>query len=281
MKHGITVELTIQNVLAWLIHTFRSLKFENPELNSELILSNVLNLKRTELHLSSQNKISEIDFEIINRILRRRIDHEPFQYIFGKTDFFGYPILVDRNVLIPRSETELLVEKIINENSEVRTILEIGTGSGAIAIALAKNLLQAKIDATDISEKALQIAMKNALKNKVEINFINSDLFKNVSGKYDLIVSNPPYISKTEYEKLPFEIRDFEPKKALIAEENGLFFYKKILAKVKDYLTKNGKIYFEIGFDQAERIKEIALINGFTNIEVCKDFNGFDRIMRM
>ena len=209
---------------------------------------------------------------------------QTYLYFFSpknKTDFFGYPIFVDRNVLIPRPETELLVEKILNENLEARKILEIGTGSGAIAIAIAKNLFQAKITATDISEKVLQVAEKNAIENKVEINFINSNLFENISGKYDLIVSNPPYISKTEYEKLPSEIQKFEPKKALIADENGLFFYKKILAKAKDYLTKNGKIYFEIGLDQAERIKEIALINGFKNIEVCEDLNGFDRIIRM
>jgi len=281
MKNEFKNKKTISNVLAWLNLTFNSRKTENPELNSELILSHVLNLKRTELYLSSQNKISEIDFEKINIILKRRLNNEPLQYIFGKTVFFGYPIFVDRNVLIPRQETELLAEKILNENQGAETILEIGTGSGAIAIALCKNLFHAKITAADISEEALNVARENAIKNKVEINFIHSNLFENISGKYDLIVSNPPYISKTEYKKLPSEIREFEPKKALIAEKNGLFFYKKILEKAKDYLTKNGKIYFEIGFNQAERIKEIALINGFKNIEVYKDLNGFDRIIRM
>ncbi len=273
--------LTIQNVLGRLNHTFRSQKFENPELNSELILSNILNLERSELYLSNRIVISEKDFKKIQKILNRRLKHEPLQYIFRETDFFGYSVFVNRNVLIPRPETEFLVEKIIAENSSVQTILEIGTGSGAIAIALAGNLIQARIDAADVSKKALNIARKNAVKNKVGINFIYSDLFENISGKYDLIVSNPPYISKTEYVKLPPEIRQFEPETALLAEDNGLYFYKKILAEAKEHLTEKGKIYFEIGFDQAEKVKEIALIEGFENIEITKDLTGFDRIVKL
>ena len=206
-------------------------------------------------------------------------ENRPLQLILGETEFYGCKIKVNLDVLIPRPETELLVEKVLREN--VRSILEIGTGSGAIAITLAKQMKKVKIEATDISEKALNTARQNVELNNVSIEFIQSDIFENIKSKYDIIVSNPPYISKKEYNNLAPEIKDYEPEISLLAEEEGLFYYKKILANAKDYLTDNGKIYFEIGYDQAEKIKEIAKENGFDEINVFKDLNGFDRIIRI
>ncbi len=199
----------------------------------------------------------------------------------GETEFYGYKIIVNKRVLIPRPETELLVEKIINEEKKASSMLEIGTGSGAIVIALAKNLDNIKIDAIDILKDVLKIAEQNAKLNNVEINFFQSDIFENVTDKYDLIISNPPYISQTDYEELPVEIKDFEPKSALQAMNNGLYFYNEILKYAKEYLTESGKIYFEIGYDQAEKITEMAMKNGFSDIQGFKDLNGFDRIVRI
>ena len=216
---------------------------------------------------------------MIFKIASRREKHEPLQYILGETEFYGYKIKVNKNVLIPRPETELLVEKIIFEEKRANSVLEIGTGSGAIIIALAKNLDLKIIDAIDISKTALKKAKQNSALNNIEINFFQSDLFENITAKYDLIVSNPPYISQEEYEQLPIEIKYYEPKSALQADNNGLYFYKKILQNAKEHLTESGKIYFEIGYDQAEKITEIAKKNGFSNIQVFKDLNGFERIL--
>lgn len=263
------------------IKALQKANIENPQLNAELIISHVLKIKRLDIYLHLEKEISDIQLNTILEIASRREKHEPLQYILGETEFYGYKIKVSNSVLIPRPETELLVEKIIKDEKKVNSILEIGTGSGAIVIALAKNLNTNKIDAVDISESALKIAQQNAVLNNVEINFFRSDIFENVTDIYDIIISNPPYISLTEYELLPKEIKDHEPRSALQAENNGLYFYKKILQKAKEHLTESGKIYFEIGYDQTEEISKIAKENGYQEVEIFQDLNGFDRIMRI
>ena len=270
---------TIRELLDWLIRQFKNNEISSPKQNAETIISHVLKIKRLDIYLHLENEISEVQINMIFKIASRREKHEPLQYILGETEFFGYKIKVNKSVLIPRPETELLVEKIICEEKKANSVLEIGTGSGAIIIALTKNLDLKIIDAIDISESALKRAKQNAALNNIEINFFQSDLFENITTKYDLIVSNPPYISQEEFEQLPIEIKDYEPKSALQADNNGLYFYKKILQNVKEHLTESGKIYFEIGYDQAEKITEIAKKNGFSNIQVFKDLNGFDRIL--
>ena len=272
---------TIRELLDWLIAQFEKNDVTSPKQNAETIISHVLQMKRLDIYFHLKKEISDVQLNTILEISARRKKHEPLQYILCETEFYGYRFKVSNNVLIPRPETELLVEKIIDNEKNVTNILDIGTGSGAIVIALANNMKKIKIDATDISIDTLKITKQNADMNNVEINFFQSDIFENVTDKYDLIISNPPYISLAEYELLPKEIRDHEPKSALQAENNGLFFYEKILQNAKEYLTKSGKIYFEIGYDQAERITEIAKENGYHNIQVFKDLNCFDRIMRI
>ena len=268
-------------MLDWLITQFEKNKITSPKQNAETIISHVLKIKQLDIYLQPEKEISETQLNTILEITSRRKMHEPLQYILGETEFYGYKIKVNKSVLIPRPETELLVEKIIDNEKNVRSILDIGTGSGAIVIALAKNLNEMKIDAVDISEAALKIAQQNANLNNVEINFYRSDIYENIIGKYDLIISNPPYISQVEYKLLPKEIREYEPKSALQADNNGLYFYKNILQNAKEHLTKSGKIYFEIGYDQSEKITGIAKKSGFSNIQIFKDLNGFDRIMRI
>ena len=272
---------TISKLLEWATKELNNSGISSPKQNVETILAHTLNIKRLDIYLQLERKVSGKKLEIVFIIISRRKDNEPLQYILGETEFYGYTIKVDKSVLIPRPETELLVEIIIAEENDIKNILEIGTGSGALVIALAKKMNGIVIDATDISEDALRIAEQNAMLNQVDINIFKSDIFENVLCKYDIIISNPPYISLTDYEELPVEIKDFEPKSALLADDNGLFFYNKILQKAKDHLTESGKIYFEIGYDQAKKITEIAKENGFSNIKVFKDLNGFDRIVRI
>ena len=272
---------TISKLLEWATKELNNSGISSPKQNVETILAHTLNIKRLDIYLQLERKISWKKLEIVFNIISRRKDNEPLQYILGETEFYGYTIKVDKSVLIPRPETELLVERIIAEENDIKNILEIGTGSGALVIALAKKMNGIVIDATDISEDALRIAEQNTILNQVDINIFKSDIFDNVLCKYDLIISNPPYISLTDYKQLPVEIKDFEPKSALLADDNGLFFYNKILQKAKDHLTESGKIYFEIGYDQAKKITEIAKENGFSDIIVFKDLNGFDRIVRI
>jgi len=270
---------TIRELLDWFITQFKMYNIISPKQNAEIIISHVLVMKRLDIYLHLERKISETQLNTILEIASRREKHEPIQYILGETEFYGYKINVTPNVLIPRPESELLVEKIIFEEKNINSILEIGTGSGAIAIALAINTNLEKIDAIDLSHAALKIAQQNAVLNNIKINFFQSDLFENVIAKYDLIVSNPPYISEEEFKNLPIEIKEYEPKSALLAKKSGLYFYEEILRNAKEHLTESGKIYFEIGYDQAVKIAEIAKENGFKNIQVYQDLNNFDRFM--
>lgn len=190
--------------------------------------------------------------------LKKLEEGQPVQYIVGNVDFYDINLLVNKNVLIPRFETEYLVEKTINYAKKLKEpldILDIGTGSGAIAITLAKHL-NSKVIATDISEKALEIAQKNAKRNNTQITFKQSDILKNVKGKFDIIISNPPYISKDE--TIDPLVKDNEPSLALYADNKGLYFYEEILKNVKPYLKEKSIIAFEIGMTQSKDITKIA-----------------------
>lgn len=190
--------------------------------------------------------------------LNKLKEGKPVQYIVGNVDFYDINLLVNPNVLIPRFETELLVEKTINyvkNQTKKLEILDIGTGSGAIAITLAKHL-NSHVTAVDISKEALKIAQINAERNNTNITFIQSDILKNVTGKFDIVISNPPYISKEE--NIDPLVKNNEPAIALYADENGLYFYKNILENIKPYLKEKYLIAFEIGMTQASQIKNIA-----------------------
>ena len=204
----------------------------------------------------------------------------PVQYIVGNVDFFGYNFIVNEDVLIPRFETEELVEKtikIIKEKYDKNIrILDIGTGSGCIAITLKKKLPDTIIDAVDISDSALEVAKKNAKNNNVEINFIKSDLFENVNKKYDVIISNPPYISYDE--EIMDIVKKNEPNIALYAEDNGLYFYNKIIDQSSKYLKDNGLIAFEIGYLQGKEIQKKALMI-YKKVIIEKDLQNKDRFI--
>lgn len=211
----------------------------------------------------------------IDDAIKRLNDGEPVQYIVGNVDFYGNIIKVDKRVLIPRFETEGLVEIALSYLKDNMDVVDLGTGSGCIPITLKKHIPSLNIDAIDISKDAIDVAVENAKINNVDINFIIGDMLKPLNKKYDCIISNPPYISYSE--EIMDIVKNNEPNIALYADNDGLYFYEEILKNCKNYLKDKFYIFFEIGYNQAERIKDIALKYLDCSVEVRKDLQGFDR----
>jgi release factor glutamine methyltransferase len=239
-------------------------------------------LKRADILV---DKTIEIDPETINQFIERINVHEPLQYILGKTWFYGLPFHVRSGVLIPRPETEELVDLIIKDHKgkEGLNILDIGTGSGCIAVSLAANMPSCSISAMDISADALQIASENAVLNKVSVQFIQHDISQDWKGEehFDIIVSNPPYIERPETELMRQNVLKFEPDLALFAPESDpLFFYRKILEFAVLHLNSNGRIYFEINERFGEETKVLMEKFGFQQVDILKDLNGKDRMVK-
>ena len=258
---------------------------ESARLNAELLLAEILNCKRLDLYLKFDQPLRENEVDIYREWILRRGKFEPLQYIIGRVEFYGMQFKVTRDVLIPRSETEILVEEVINfakDKSGLR-ILDIGTGSGNIPIALAKNLTNAEITSVDVSANAIEVAKENALLNNVEskVEFILSDIYhlKIETDLFDIVVSNPPYISAEEYPTLQKEIVDYEPSIALTDSNDGLNFYRTITEKSKSFLKKEGKIFFEIGKEQFNDVEKILLKNNFLNIKITKDYQQIERVI--
>ncbi len=243
---------------------------------SEWIVSIALDIKRDEV--DADTLVSPKNIDKINKIVSERISGRPLWYCIGDTDFYGYIIKVDERVLIPRPETEILVENALKHINIESVVLDLCTGSSAIAIAIKKES-NAKVFAVDISQDALDLAEQNAKDNDADITFIQSDLFSNLQGqKFDVIVSNPPYIKSEDIKSLQKEVKDFEPILALDGGIDGLDFYKKIAGEIKDYLNENGVVLFECGEGQAQDIKNMLV--GFKSVEIIKDYNQIDRIVK-
>ncbi len=248
-----------------------------------------LNLSRIQITLNPEKEISKENFEKFKQALLRLKNHEPIQYIIGETEFFGLPFKVNKHTLIPRPETEELVEwilskqKLITHNSRLITILDIGTGTGCIAISLAKNLPNSKISALDISEEALKIAQQNAELNKVEVKFFQEDILKTktLPEKYDVIVSNPPYVRELEKKQMHQNVLKYEPGSALfVNDEDPLLFYRAISQLAKTNLKASGNLFFEINEYLAVELTQLLKSEGFQNIEVKKDIFGKDRMLK-
>jgi len=245
-----------------------------------------LNLSRIEIALNPERVISEEVSEKYQKALLRLKNYEPVQYIIGETEFYGLPFKVNKHTLIPRPETEELVEWII-VTSEFRIqdsgLLDIGTGSGCIAISLAKNLPDSKISALDISDGALKIARKNAEMNKVEVDFFQTDILntKTLPKKYDVIVSNPPYVRELEKKQMQQNVLNYEPDSALyVKNDDPLLFYRVISQLAKKHLQPNGKLFFEINEYLADELTELLKSEDFKNIEVKKDIFGKNRMIK-
>ncbi|MFA6357610.1 MAG: peptide chain release factor N(5)-glutamine methyltransferase [Candidatus Omnitrophota bacterium] len=250
---------------------------------AELVFSCVLNCDRLSLYLNKNIRLDKNKSVLISNILRRRISGEPLQYILGKTEFMGYEFKIDRRALIPRPETEILVGAVIKELGSLELsskILDLCTGSGCIAVSIAKILPQSTVWAIDLSVQALALARENASLNGVEVKFLHSDLFsvlKNTQEKFDLIVSNPPYVATSQLAGLSREIA-FEPEEALEAGIDGSDFYRQIISEAGVYLNDNGFLAFEVGIHQADFVKEMLSIN-FSDIRIIKDYNNIQRVV--
>lgn len=239
------------------------------------------NLSFTDFIFTLQQKVTEEEKEFVEEIYTKLANHIPAQYIIGHADFFGMQLKVDERVLIPRPETEELVELILAKNlKDNLRVLDIGTGSGAIALALAKNRLDWSVTASDISEDALELATENANAQNLNLSFIKSDCFSEISSKYDIIVSNPPYISREDQEEVGLNVLHSEPHLALFADEDGLAIYRRIAEDSKDYLNDGGKIYLEIGYKQGQSVPALFMENlPEKRVRTLKDQFGQDRMV--
>ena len=239
------------------------------------------NLSFTDFVFALQQEVTEEEKEFVEEIYKKLANHIPAQYIIGHAEFFGMQLKVDERVLIPRPETEELVELILDENpKENLKVLDIGTGSGAIALALAKNRPDWTITAADISQDALDLAMENANNQGLTLFFIKSNCFSEISSKYDIIVSNPPYISREDQEEVGLNVLHSEPHLALFADEDGLAIYRRIAEESKDYLNDGGKIYLEIGYKQGQSVPTLFKENfPEKRVRTLKDQFGQDRMV--
>lgn len=253
---------------------------------AELVLTHILNCDRLSLYLNKNVALDRNKSTQVSAILKRRITGEPLQYILGSTEFMGHEFKTDKRALIPRPETEILISCAL-EKLELRgknaphKILDLGTGSGCIAVCLAKLMPQALIWATDISSAALQLAKENADLHKVKVKFLCSDIFsalKKDHEKFDLIISNPPYVSTKELCDLAKEI-SFEPVLALEAGIDGLDFYRRIISQAAFYLKADGLLAFEVGANQADRLCAMLDEQNFNALEIIKDYNNIKRVV--
>lgn len=259
---------------------------DSPRINAELLLADVIKCKRLDLYLAFDRPLADEELNKYRESIRRRASFEPLQYITGTVEFYGLELKINPSVLIPRPETELLVENILNNFSKEAelNILDIGTGSGNIPIALAYHLPNAQIIATDINAEALILAKENASKHNLinRISFMQHNIVKADMDNFpllDLVVSNPPYVSVESYSSLQKEIIDYEPRAALTDESDGLTFYRIIAQKAFPKIKRGGKLFFEIAQGQHDDVKDLMIKNNFSNIEVVKDYQNIERII--
>lgn len=279
--------LTILDVLNKSAEFLEKKGIESARTNAEILLADILGCKRLDLYLQYQKPLSKNETDKYRDYIQRRAEFEPLQYITGKVEFYGMDFFVTKDVLIPRPETEILIESVIDSFDEKNSlrVLDIGTGTGIIPIVLGKNYPEFKLFAMDVSEEALEVAKKNAEKHnlKERINFFKRDIFqelkKSGNQKFDLIISNPPYVSISEYKTLQKEITEYEPKEAVTDKNDGFLFYNRIAEVGRTLLEQNGFIFFEVGKDQAEGVKKILEVKGYKNIQSRKDYLEIERVI--
>jgi len=280
---------TIQKLLNWVTEYLTNKGIDSPRLSAEILLSCALNMKRIELYMYFDRPVEKEQLDLLHGLVKRAGQNEPIAYLTGKTEFYSIELNITPDCLIPRPETELLVERAV-EFLRTRTgkqlVCDLCTGCGCIAVAIAKNLADADIIATDISDAALSIAAKNIEKHQLKnrITPLCGDLFdpllpQMTDNKFDLLVCNPPYVSAPEFEKLDKNVKDYEPRIALFAGADGLDIYRRIIEKADDFLKPDAALMLEIGYSQGQAVKELLeQADCFAKVTIEKDFHNNDRI---
>ena len=276
---------TIKKILDWTTEHFKKHRIEEPHLEAEILLAHALKTERIKLYIDFEKEPDRVALEVFKGYIARRIKREPAAYITGHKYFMSLDLKVTPDVLIPRPETELLIENAVELSrafDQKISAIDIGTGSGAIAVSLAKFIDNIEVCATDSSKKALDVALENAKRHKVEskIKFLEADLFPKDGRKFDIIISNPPYIRTADIGRLQPEVKDFEPTTALDGGPDGLEYYRRIIHAAGNYIKEGGFLMLEIGADQSMPVT--GIINEkfkSKNVLVKKDLSGLDRVI--
>ena len=275
---------TISSLLNWTVNYFKSKNIQSARLDAEVLLSHVLRQERIYLYVHFDEPMEQNELSKFREYVKKRAQHVPIAYIIGEREFMGLPFKVTKDTLIPRPDTEILVENVLNnvdKDKEIE-IVDIGTGSGAIILSLLVNLPKVQGKTVDISSKAIEVAKENAVNLQVNdrCEFFVGDLFAPLDGsKFDVIVSNPPYIPKKDIATLEADVKEYEPVSALTDGGDGLSYYRRLLSEGKAYIKENGFIALEIGIYQSNDVKQIAMDNGWKNIKIIKDYAGIDRVV--
>jgi len=268
-------------LLRWITDYFTEKGIANPRLDAELLLANQLKLDRVGLYLNYDRPLLASELDLIRPLVRRRGQREPLQYLLGSTEFWSLEFVVSPAVLIPRADTEILVEEALSHAGSEGQLLDVGTGSGAIIISLASELSGWHMTGLDISPQALAVAQENVERHHLteRVHLLQGDLAELPQQQYDLIVSNPPYISSQEWDGLMPEVRCFEPQLALLAKNDGLSCYQQLLGQTRNRLKPNGWLFVEIGYKQAEAVKSLFVAAGLKDIFVREDYSGQPRVV--
>ena len=264
--------------------TLQAAGIEEAILDARLLLEAVCGTDRNDLLVHGEQPVMPQAEEKYLHWIRQRAEHIPLQQLTGEQDFMGLTFSVNEHVLIPRQDTEILVEEVLKELHDRMRILDMCTGSGCILLSLLHYSNDCEGLGVDLSAEALEVAGRNVLKvltpEKAEhAHFLQSDLFEKVEGKFEIIVSNPPYIASAEVEKLMPEVRDHEPRMALDGTEDGLHFYRRIIKEAGKHLVNSGMLFFEIGYDQGQAVSELMRAGGYREVQVVQDYAGLDRVV--
>lgn len=278
--------MNIGSLLNLATKMLKSKEIDTARLDSQLILGKVLNKDKIYLMINSNKEVEKEKEEEFLNLINKRMENMPVRYILEEVDFMGLDFYIEEGVLIPRSDTEVLVEEVLKiiEEDEKLYVCDLCSGSGAIGISLAYYRKNIMVDLIDFYEKPEEISKKNIIKNNLEnqVKFIKSDLLKEPIKelkKYDIIVSNPPYIKEDVIETLMDDVKNYEPRSALSGGDSGLIFYERIVEESKKVLKENGILAFEIGYDQGDSVSNIMKNNGYIDIKVVKDLAGLDRVV--
>ena len=271
--------MTLREVLALGRDLLKQSEIEEYETDAWILLETACGCTRNDLFLRGNEPLLKEKEELYKEYLEKRQKRIPVQHITGVQCFMGLDFFVTPDVLCPRLDTEVLIEEALKRIKPGSRILDMCTGSGCIILSLLHYAKECTGTAVDLSEKALAVARENAKKLEKECTFIHSDLFENIQGKYDVIISNPPYIATKEIEALEPEVRIHEPMMALDGMEDGLFFYRKIVSASNEFLNPDGWLFFEIGYDQGKAVSDMMIETGYSGVQVIKDLAGLDRVV--